>query len=159
MKINITFFIQILSFIFYIYFCIKYIWPYIDKVLEKRKRKLYIELKKIKYFKLKIKKLKKKIKYKKILNKKIFIKINNDIKNYKIYLFKKYKKKAKYEYIRIINNAKLKIILKKKNMYSNFNKNISNIVYIILKKATYNIFNKKLDNKFINKILNKNKLC
>ncbi len=153
MKINLTFLIQIISFIFYILFCIKYIWPYIDNILEKRKNILLLKFKKIKDAKSKINYLNEKIIKKKKLNKKIILKMNNNLKYIKKNLIKKYKKQAKYEYYKIINDAKLKIKIKKNIMYNNFNNNISNIINIILKKITYNIFNEKLDNKFINKLL------
>ncbi len=158
MQINITFLIQIISFIFYIFFCIKYIWPYVNDVLNKRKKKLYLKFKEIKNAKLKINNLKNKIKEQKILNKEIILKINNDLEYTRKYLLKKYKKEAIFKYNKIIKNAELKINIKKKIMYDNFNKNVSNIIYIILKQITYKIFNKKLDNKFINKILSNNKL-
>ncbi len=153
MIINITFFIQIILFIFYILFCIKYIWPYVDRVLEKRKNILLVKFKKIKDAKLKINYLNKKIINKIEKNKKFFSKMKNELEFLKKKLIKKYKKKAKYEYYKIIDNAKLKIKIKKKNMYDNFNKNISNIINFLLKKITCKIFNKKLDNKFINKLL------
>ncbi len=159
MKINITFLIQTILFIFYIYLCIKFIWPYINNVIEKRKKKLYFELKKIKNAKFKILKLNKEIEIKKIIRKNIFLKIENEIKQSKLNLFNKYKKKAKFKYNKIINEAKLKINLEKIYMYNNFNKNIYKIIYLILKKTTYNTFNEKLDNKFISKILNKYKSC
>ncbi len=159
MIINVTFFIQIILFIFYIFFCIKYIWPYVENILEKRKKILLLKFEKIKNAEFKINSLNKEIIDKKELNKKIISNMDNDLKHIKKHLIKKYKKQAKYEYYKIINNAKLKIKMKKKFMYSNFNKDIYNIINFLLKKITYKTFNKKLDNKFINKLLkNFNKL-
>ncbi len=158
MEINITFIVQILVFIIYVFLCKKYIWPYINNVIEKRKNDILKENLKIKYIKDKILNLKNKFKYIKNINKKKAFNIILQAKNKSKLLIEKYEKKAIYEYKKILFEAKLVLYNKKKNMYNNFYKNISNILKIILIKITKNTFNNELNNKFINKILKKFKI-
>ncbi len=158
MEINITILVQMIIFSFYIIFCIKYIWPYVNKVIEKRQKKIYSENKKIEKIKKKILFLKNKIK-KKILNsKKLSSKIISEAKNNSILLTKKYKIKAKKQYNDILYKAKEKNIIQRKIMHEKFLKDISNTINLILISITSNTFDKKIDNKYINKVLNKFKI-
>ncbi len=153
MEINITVIFQIIIFLLYIYLCKKYVWPYINNIIEKRQKEIYIEYKKIDNIKNNILFLKNKAK--KIINdsKKKSFKILLEAKYEGILLIKKAKRKAKYEYKNIINKAKFEINIEKKNIYNNFFKKISNILNLMLIKITNNTFNSKLNNKFIYKIL------
>ncbi len=155
MEINVTVLIQMIMFLFYIIFCIKYIWPYINKVIKKRQKKIYLENYKIKKAKKKILSLKKKIQEDLLNSKKISSKIILEAKNNSNFLIKKYKIKAKKKYKSILYEAKRYNIIQKKIMYEKFFKNISNITYSILIDITLNTFNKKIDNKYISKILDK----
>ncbi len=155
MEINITILVQMVIFFFYISFCIKYIWPYVDKIIEKRKKKIYLENKKIKKIKNKFYILKKRIDFFLQKVRKKYSKIILNSKNSGISIIKKYKKNAKNKYKKILLQTKQKILLKKKRMYKYFSKNISKFINKILINITLNIFDKKLDNKFINKMLNK----
>ncbi len=155
MEINITILVQMVIFFFYISFCIKYIWPYVDKIIEKRKKKIYLENKKIKKIKNKFYILKKRINFFLQKVRKKYSKIIINSKNSGISIIKKYKKNAKNKYKKILLQTKQKILLKKKRMYKYFSKNISKFINKILINITLNIFDKKLDNKFINKMLNK----
>ncbi len=159
MEINITVLIQMIIFFLYIIFCIKFIWPYINKVIEKRQKKIYLENFKIKKTKNKLIYLKEKIKKSISNQKKKSFKIILKAKNDGINLFKKYEKKAIQRYKILLYEVKQKIFLKKKKIYKKFYKNISVIINKILINITLKIFNdKKKDNKFINKILNKFKI-
>ncbi len=158
MEINVTVLIQMIIFLFYIIFCVKYIWPYINKVIEKRQKKIYLENKKIKKIKKKFLFFKNEIK-KKILNsKKLSSKIILEAKNNSILLIEKYKIKAKKEYKKILYEASKENIIQKKIMYEKFFKNISDIINLILINITSNTFDKKIDNKYISKVLNKFKI-
>ncbi len=158
MQINITFLCQIILFIFYILFSIKYIWPYINNIIEKRKSSIIVQLNNIKKFKLKINNLKKKIKKQEFIYEQKVFNMMNEINLIKNKILKEYRKKAKYEYNKILNNSKIEININKRKMYNDFKKNIYNILYTILKDITYNNFNKKIDNKIITFILNNNKI-
>ncbi len=153
MEINITVIFQIIIFLLYIYLCKKYVWPYINNIIERRQKEIYIEYKKIDSIKNNILFLKNKAK--KIISdsKKKSIEILLEAKYESNLLIKKSKKKAKYEYKNIINQAKFKINIEKKKIYSNFFKKISNILNLMLIKITNNTFDSKLNNKFIYKIL------
>lgn len=158
MEINITVLVQMIMFFFYIFFCIKYIWPYINKVIKKRQKKIYLENYKIKKAKKKFLNFKKKNEEEFLNIKKISYKIISEAKNNSILLMKKYKKKAKKKYKNILYEAKKYNVIQKKIMYKNFFKNISNITSSILTDITLNTFNKKIDNKYISKILNRFKI-
>ncbi len=158
MQINMTFLSQIILFIFYILFSIKYIWPYVNNIIEKRKLSIIVKLNNIKKFKLKISNLKKKIKKQEFIYEQKVCNMMNEINLIKDKILKEYRRKAKYEYNKILNNSKIEININRRKMYNDFKKNIYNILYVILKDITYNNFNKKIDNKIITFILNNNKI-
>ncbi len=155
MEINITFIGQLIAFIFYILFCMKYIWPYINKVIEKRQKKIYISFLQLEKNKNKIIKINNLIesKIKKYKDRSYKIIFNAKIKGK--YIIDQYKLKANLEYNKIISDAKLNIKIEKKKMYDNFNKNISKLIEKILFNITSGFFNKDLDDKYIKKMLNK----
>ncbi len=156
MEINITILVQMIIFIFYIIFCIKYIWPYINKVIEKRKKKIYLENCKIKKIKKKIFLLKEKIKKDILCKEKEVFKIILKAKNNGILLSKKYKKKANEKYKSILHKAKQDIFFKKKCIYEKIYKKLSIIINKILIHITSKVFiDKEKENKFISKILDK----
>ncbi len=156
MEINITILIQMIIFIFYIIFCIKYIWPYINKVIEKRQKKIYLENCKIIEAKKELLLLKKKIKKKILQGEKKFSKIILEAKNNSIFLSKKYKKKAFIKYKHLLYKSKKKIYFRKKIIYEKLYENISIIINTILVNITSKVFNnKKKENQFINKMLDK----
>ncbi len=156
MEINITILVQMIIFIFYIIFCIKYIWPYINKVIEKRKKKIYLENCKIIKFKKELLLLKEKIRKNILREKKEVSKIILEAKNNSIFLSKKYKKKAIQKYKNLLYESKKKISFKKKIIYEKLYKNISIIINTILINITSKVFNdKKKENQFINKMLDK----
>lgn len=158
MEINVTFLIQILVFIIYVYLCKKYIWPYVNNIIEKRKNDILKEQIKIKNIKNNILYLKNKIKKLKYKNKKKILNIILNVRKKSKKIINKAKKKAFYEYKKIIYENKINLYNEKKELYNNFYKNISKILNLILIKITKNTFNEKLNNEYINKILKKFKI-
>ncbi len=158
MEINITFIVQIIIFIFYLIFCKKYIWPYLNKKINKRKENILSEYNKIKKIKRIILILKNRIN--KIIdkNKKIssFIILEANKKSKSI--IDNTKKKAFKKYKKILSNNRIKIKNEKKIMYNDFYKNINYILNNMLIKITKNNFNKKLNNDYINELLKKYKI-
>ncbi len=158
MEINVTFLVQIFIFIVYIYFCQKYIWPYINKIIKKRKKDILLEYRKIKNIKKKILILKNKFKNIIRKNKEIASIIISEAKKKGELIVNKSKIKALNKYNRILYKLKIKINKEKNIIYKQFYKRISFLLKKILIKITKNTFNKNLDNNFIKKILNNIKI-
>ncbi len=159
MEINITFVIQMIAFFFYLFFTMNYIWPYVENIIEKRKKKISFFIKKLKIVKNKIKYIKKKISKIKKEKKNTAFEIISKAELKGSNILKKYKDKAFLEYKKIIFNSNIQINLEKEIMYKNFYKDISKIICFVLTKITQKTLDKKIDNKLINKIIRKIKLC
>ncbi len=153
MEINVTFIIQIILFFIYMYLVFKYIWPYLNKVIEKRKKDISISFIKIQENKEKILVLEKEIKSKKKYSDKIVLNIINKAKIKAKKIIDESKDLAKIEYKKIILNAKNEVLIEKKIMYKLFYNEIDKTIYFILIKLTNNILNKKLDNEYIKKLI------
>ncbi len=158
MEINVTLLSQMLFFFIYVLLCIKYVWPYINDVIEKRQRDIILEQSKIKDAKKKLLEIEKKIQKILIKTKNKSAKIISNAKYNGLLLINNSKIKAKHEYNKILLNIKNEIDIEKKKLYKDFSKNISNIINLILIEITENIFDKNSNNKFINKIINKYKI-
>ncbi len=155
MEINVTLLSQMLFFIIYILLCIKYIWPYINNVIEKRQRDIILEQTKIIDAKKKLLHIENKIKNILLKTRHRSKKIISNAKYKGLIIINKSKFKAKNKYKKILDNAKIQIDMEKKILYKKFSKNASYIVSDILSKITLNIFDKNLNNKFIKKVINK----
>ncbi len=155
MEINVTLLSQIVAFILYVFFCIKFVWPYINKIIEKRENDICEGYVKVKKLKIKLNNLKKKIGLELKNTEKKVLNILSEAKYKSDLLIKDSKIKANYEYKKIILDAKIKMKNERKIMHQNFNKEIFKVINFALIKITNGVFDKKLDDKFIKNIINK----
>lgn len=153
MNLNATIFGQMISFVFFIWFCMKYIWPPILLNIKNRKKKIKNIFKKIDQEKKNIIQKKKKINIK-IQHAKNYIKkiIEQAYKEKSIILEKNMceitllKKK-------IFNQANKDIKIMESNLREKLNKEIHEIVILIVKKVIQNSLTIQQHDQFIKKII------
>ncbi|NIH41045.1 MAG: F0F1 ATP synthase subunit B [Buchnera aphidicola (Periphyllus aceris)] len=150
MNINATIFGQFLSFMLFVFFCMKFIWPPIMKVIKKRQKKVYQSI-------LSVQKAKKKLL---LINKKISKKIIY-LKNKSIEILKKenYKKnliikesikQALFEKNKIIKRTTEELLIK----YQKEKKKLKKISVFLAIQISEKILREKLSKNYINKIIN-----
>ncbi|CAL4317465.1 ATP synthase subunit b [Buchnera aphidicola (Periphyllus testudinaceus)] len=154
MNINATIFGQFISFVFFVLFCMKFIWPPIIKVIKKRQKKIYNSMLLVKHAKKKLIKINKKISQN-IKNSKLksinFIKKAHEEKNR---IIKKSIQKALFEKNKIIKNAHLELLIKFNKEKSKLKKKSVFLIIEIVKK----ILNKELSQDYSNKMIDKFKV-
>ncbi|WP_343189460.1 F0F1 ATP synthase subunit B [Buchnera aphidicola] len=153
MNLNVTIFGQIISFIFFVWFCMYYIWPPIILTIKNRKKKIKNEFKKIKNNKKKIKNIKYNIKEKKKKIKKYIFKIINKAYEDKNFILEKTKNKANILKKKILkqNNKDINII--KNNIRQELLLEMKKIVILLTKKIIKNSLDINQHNKLIKKIM------
>ncbi|MCR3756243.1 MAG: ATP synthase Fo complex subunit b [Candidatus Westeberhardia cardiocondylae] len=153
MSINSTIFGQIISFIIFVFLCMKYVWPPLISMIEDRKKKISDDLTSIKLAKMKLKISKEKIK-KEIINAKLEAKlIIENASQYKLKLLNAAVFEAKIKKNRIIEEAYSKINLRKKYAEKELRKKIITLVMLASEKVIQCSMDTDKDNKIVNKII------
>ncbi|NIG99378.1 MAG: F0F1 ATP synthase subunit B [Buchnera aphidicola (Periphyllus acericola)] len=150
MNINATIFGQFLSFILFVYFCMKFIWPPVMKVIKKRQKKVYKSILSVQKAKKKLllvnKKISKKIIY--LKNKSIeILKKENYKKNL---IIKESIKQALFEKNKIINRTTAELLIK----YQKEKKKLKKFSVFLAIQISEKILCEKLSKNYINKIIN-----
>lgn len=153
MNLNATFLGQIISFIFFVWFCMKYIWPPVIKIIEERKKEIENGL-------IYTQEAKKKLD---LINKNKKKEIIFAQKQAKIILKKAYdekarildiaKKKAEIEKQKIIDTAVLNIEIKRKKIFEELKNNIATLAISIAEKIIIQSINKSESNNVIKRYI------
>ncbi|WP_343192609.1 F0F1 ATP synthase subunit B [Buchnera aphidicola (Taiwanaphis decaspermi)] len=152
MNINATILGQIISFVFFVFFCMKYIWPPILSVIEQRKKKIYEDLQYVKNSITNVKILEERAVRKINKAKKKANKIIQQADQKKILIIKKAKIKAEKEKQRIIFKTHNEINIEKRLIKEKLKKKFVSISMLIAKKIIKNSINESVDEKIINKL-------
>ncbi len=148
-----TFIIQIFIFLLYFLFTYIYIWPYINKVILKREKKVLLSLNTLKYNKKKIILLQKKILFRKRQYQELFTNLKLQFRHEKELLFEQIKLKYKNKYNQLYIKVKNKLLLEKKSIYVHLISDIDKLLYLLINNLSCHIFNKNKDNQYINTII------
>ncbi|WP_343183078.1 F0F1 ATP synthase subunit B [Buchnera aphidicola (Neophyllaphis podocarpi)] len=154
MNLNSTIIGQLISFIFFVFFCMKYLWPKLISIIESRKIQIENDLLFIENSKIEINK-KIKISMKEIeKSKKRAFEIIENAKMQSSYILEKAILKAEDEKNKIINKSYDEIEHRKKIAFQELNKKISILAISISKKAIESSFIKhNINDNMINKII------
>ncbi|WP_343153670.1 F0F1 ATP synthase subunit B [Buchnera aphidicola (Mindarus keteleerifoliae)] len=153
MDLNATILGQTISFIFFVWFCMKYIWPPIIETIEERKKEIQNGLIYSKEAKKKLLAIKENKKKKIFLAQEkaniILKKANEEYR--KILEFAK--KKAEKEKQKIIKEASLTIEIKQKKICEELKNNASTLAITIAEKIIRKSMNESKNNIFIKKYI------
>ncbi|MCR3754935.1 MAG: ATP synthase Fo complex subunit b [Candidatus Westeberhardia cardiocondylae] len=155
MSINSTIFGQLISFIIFVFLCMKYIWPSFIDLIEKRRKSIADSFSSIEIAKNNLKQSKLEIDNL-ILNAKSKADIIIDEANkYKISILNSVRSESEIEKNKIINEAYVKIDLKRKLVEEELRKEIINFIILATEKITICSIdiNKNID--IVNKIISK----
>ncbi|UDG80506.1 F0F1 ATP synthase subunit B [Candidatus Annandia pinicola] len=155
MDINSTILGQTISFIIFVLFCMKYIWPPIINKINNHQKKIINELKKIELSKKNFKIIKNKMLQKIKKTKKISDLIIKNANKKSKKIIKISKKKSMEEHNKIIKNALIKIKLEIKIAKEKLKKDFSNLVIIGIKKITEKYYYKNNHEDLLNDIIKK----
>lgn len=153
MQINATIFGQAISFILFVLFCMKYIWPPIVSIIEKRQKNIF-EAKKLSEETRKELSIAKQNSLKYIYQaknkaKKIIKEANKE----KFKIMEKISIDAEIEKKKIISRAYKEIEIERNCMYQDVNKNIIKLVISISEKVIEDSISGKINEKYIKKII------
>lgn len=156
MSINATFFGEIISFLFFIFFCTKYIWPPIINSINEREKKIFDALLSVKNAKDELLKIKmqtlNEIKKSKKISKLIINKANQD----KIKIIEMTKLKVQEEQKKIIEESCCRINNEYEIVKEKLRKETTLLVIYcvekILKQSMNNNINEKIVNEFISSL-------
>lgn len=156
MYLNATILGQIISFIFFVLFCMRYIWPPINKIIENRQEKIREGLQNAEKAKIELKyakdSAKKEIKRAKFYAKNIIQNANKE--SIKILFLAK--KEAIKEKEKIIQEALNEIEIKKKCLYEDIKNHIINTTILaaekIIEESLHNNIHKNIIKNIISKL-------
>ncbi|WP_343152757.1 F0F1 ATP synthase subunit B [Buchnera aphidicola] len=134
MNLNATFLGQTISFIFFVWFCMKYIWPPIIKVIEERKKEIENGLIYTKEAKKKLDLMNKNEKQEIIFARKKAEIILKKAYDEQVKILELAKKKAEIEKNKIIAMAVLKIEIKRKKIFEELKNNVATLAISIAEK-------------------------
>lgn len=151
MKLNSTIIGQAISFIFFVFFCMKYIWPDLINLIENRQKEIADGIAATKLAKkelsITLSKIDNKFKETKIKVQKIIEQANKQ----KNKILNEAKDEAKKERNRIIINAKKEINNERKKVQEELHKNMVNLVLLGIEKITENIIDESMHKDIIEK--------
>lgn len=155
MNINSTILGQTISFIIFVIFCMKYIWPPIINKIKNHQKKISNELRKIELSKKDFEIIKYKILQRIEETKKISDLIIKNANKRSKKIIKRSKKVSIKEHNKIIKNALIKIKLEIKITREELKKNFSNLVIIGIKKIVKKYYYKNNHEDILNDIIKK----
>ncbi|BAC24150.1 atpF [Wigglesworthia glossinidia endosymbiont of Glossina brevipalpis] len=155
MNINATIFGQTIAFFLFVFFCMKYIWPNLISLVEKRRENIAQALNEAKQAKLNLKISKEKAK-KRIESAQIKCKnIINEANETKKLLIEEAKKEAIKIKEHIISQGRLDILDEKKRMCEDLKTKISEIIVMSVEKIIESSINKKISDNIIERSISK----
>lgn len=155
MDLNLTILGQIITFVMFIFFCSKYIWPPLISTIEKRQKEISDSINLAENAKKDFLKIKKESEDYLNNTKKQADLIILQANNKKEKIIQKAKEKAAKEYKKIISQAQIDINNKKRAIYLDLNKHIAKLVSNGIEKLIGNYINEEIDKKITEDLIDK----
>ncbi|AKC60189.1 F0F1 ATP synthase subunit B [Blochmannia endosymbiont of Camponotus (Colobopsis) obliquus] len=154
MNLNLTILGQIISFVLFVGFCIKYVWPPLINIIEQRQKKIADDLAYAENIKKKSdrteKKANKYLQQAQIQAKNII----NQANKYKMTLLNEAKKEAQYERTKILSQATKEIQLERSRVYEEIHHQFASLIVTSTEKIIQRSMNKDIDVDIINSVIN-----